>query len=429
MALQRWLEAQPEVGNTASIVDYLTQLNRQLRGRDELPESTAVARQLLLFAGGEPVRRYADSLYKTARIEVRATVDASRDVGALLERLQARIDGLPRTLEAEVTGQSVLVNATLEQIARGQVQSIATAFLIIYMILAALFSSFRMGLIALVPNALPVAFYFGILGLLGIPLDSTTSLVACIALGIAVDDTIHYLVRFGAAARRAAHETQGALATLRAIVRPVTLTSLALCLGFLVLTTSELGNQVIFGALAASTLGVAWVVDVTVTPAITAGAKVVTFWDILRLDLGPQPQRAIPLFEGLSARQARVFALMMDIRTISAGDLLMKEGDVGVNDVYAVLEGELKVSVDRQGESVLARTATRGDLLGTFGYYTKRRNATVHAVSDARLLRIEERDLEELLQRHPRIAGRVFKNLGQAQSDVAMSAAESFRGD
>ena len=425
--LQMWLEAQPEVGSTASIADYLHLLNHRLTGRDAPPEDATTARQLLLFSGGERVRRFADSLYQSARLELRATVDDSRSVSALLRRVEDRLAALPRALDAHVTGRSVLVNSTLEKIARGQVQSIAAAFLIIYAILVALFWSFGVGLLALVPNALPVAFYFGMLGALGIPLDSTTSLVASIALGIAVDDTVHYLVRFGAAARRAGDETQGALDTLRALIRPVTLTSLTLCCGFLVLTTSELYNQVLFGALAAATLAVAWGVDVTVTPALTAGAKVVTFWDILRLDIGRDPQRVIPLFEGLSDRQTRVFVLMMDIRELRADEVLMAEGDTGVNDVYAVLEGQLDVFVDRGGTPLKTRVVKQGELVGTLGYYAKRRTETVRAASEARLLRIEERDLAELLRRYPRIAARIFQNLGRAQTKEALAAADRLR--
>jgi len=425
--LQVWLEAQPEIGSTASIANYLHLLNHRLTGRDALPDDPAAARQLLLFSGGERVRRFADSLYRSARLELRATVDDSRSVSALLVRIEQRLGDLPRALEAHVTGRSVLVNSTLEKIARGQVQSIAAAFLIIYAILAALFWSFRIGLLALIPNALPVAFYFGMLGALRIPLDSTTSLVASIALGIAVDDTVHYLVRFGAAARRAGDETQGALDTLRALIRPVTLTSLTLCCGFLVLTTSELHNQVLFGALAAATLAAAWLVDVSVTPALTAGAKVVTFWDILRLDIGRDPQRVIPLFEGLSDRQTRVFVLMMDTRSLRAGDVLMAEGDTGVNDVYAVLEGQLDVFVDRGGTPLRTRVVQQGELVGTLGYYAKRRTETVRATTEARLLRIEERDLAELLRRYPRIAARIFQNLGRAQTKEALAAAERLR--
>ena len=67
------------------------------------------------------------------------------------------------------------------------------------LVLAVLFSSLRVGALALIPNALPVAAYFGLLGLTGITLNATTGLVACMVLGIAVDDTIHFLVRFNEA--------------------------------------------------------------------------------------------------------------------------------------------------------------------------------------------------------------------------------------
>lgn len=417
---QTWLEAQPEIGPTISIVDHMRMLNRDLFGENGLPESAEVAKQILFFAGGEGLQRYADSQFRIANVLARARVDDSREIAAMLERVEERVAALPAPFVGRITGDSVLLNRTLERIARGQFWSIAAAFLVIYAILALLFTSARVALLALLPNVIPVAVFFGALGFTGIPLNPTTSLIACIALGIAVDDTTHYMVRFGHAARRLADERLAALRTLREVVRPVTLTSIALCGGFLVMVGSELRNQVQFGALAAFTLAVAWLVDVTLTPAITAGAKVVTFWDVLRLDLGREPQKEIPLFAGLSKRQTRVFALMMDIREIRAGDVLMRQGESGVKDIYAVLEGELEVFSEHDGVEQTIRHAERGDLVGTLGHYAGTRSATVRVLHDARLLRIEERDLDELLRRHPKIAGSIYRNLGHAQTAAAL---------
>ncbi|NIR59663.1 MAG: cyclic nucleotide-binding domain-containing protein, partial [Gammaproteobacteria bacterium] len=190
--------------------------------------------------------------------------------------------------------------------------------------------------------------------------------------------------RFGTAARRFADEKRAALETLRDVLRPVTLTTIALCGGFLVMASSELRNQVQFGMLAAFTLACAWVIDVTVTPALTAGARIATFWDVLRLDLGSEPHKEIAVFEGLTARQTRVFAMMMDIRSIRAGDLLMRQGETGVRDIYVVLEGELSVYSERDGSETPIRTARRGDLVGTMGHYSGTRNATVRAKEAAR---------------------------------------------
>ena len=95
-----------------------------------------------------------------------------------------------------------------------------------------------------------------------------------------------------------------------------TLATAALCLGFLVFTGSELRNQVQFGALAAWTLFMAWIADMTLTPALGSRLRIVTLWDMLRLDLGRSPQHTIPLLSGLSLRQARLFALMSRLEQV-----------------------------------------------------------------------------------------------------------------
>jgi predicted RND superfamily exporter protein len=245
--LQEWLEQQPEIGRTTSLVDHLALVHRVLRGDPSaaaIPESRTLVKQLLVFGAGESLEGSVDLEFRMANLVVRADVDDSAAFESLLGRIEPRLEELPPALEARVTGGSLLLARAMERIARGQLASIAAAFLAIYAILAALFTSFRMGLLALLPNAVPVAVFFGALGLSGVPLNPSTSLVACIALGLAVDDTVHYLVRFQAEARRRASEQEATRATLRALMRPISFTTLILCLGFLTLTLSELRNQV-----------------------------------------------------------------------------------------------------------------------------------------------------------------------------------------
>ena len=302
--LQRWLEAQPEIGGTTSLVDYLALINRGFHDDDPaylaIPESRRLAAQLLLFGANDELESFVDSRYQTVSIVARSKAIDSGDVTALVRRIESRLEEIPAHLEARVTGNSVLINKTSDEIALGQSASLALAFLMIYAILCLLFMSFRVGLLALIPNALPVLVYFGTLGITGVTLNTTTGLVACLVLGIAVDDTIHFLARFNTSAKRLADETKGIREALWMVGRPVTYTSLALCLGFLAMTTSELQNQREFGALAAFTLGFAWLVDVVFTPALAARMRVVTLWEVLSLDLGDDPQRSIPLFQGLS---------------------------------------------------------------------------------------------------------------------------------
>lgn len=307
----------------------------------------------------------------------------------------------------------VLLGESIDALSRGQWASLLAAFAAIYLCLAALFTSWRLGLLALFPNAVPIALYYGALGASGIPLNPWTSLIGSIALGIAADDTVHFMARFNREARRLADERRALLASLRALLRPVTFTLLGLCLGFAGLGSSELRSQAQFGLLAAVTLARGWVADVTVTPALCAGARVVSLWDVLTLDLGADPQCQIPLFAGMNRRQARLFALMATVCRLGAGELLMRSGDPGQHG-YVVLDGRLAAT--RPGDAAPFLEYGRGDVVGEIGLFSARRAADVRVVEDARLVRFDGDDLERLRQRYPRTAALVYRNLDRIQS-------------
>jgi hypothetical protein len=295
-------------------------------------------------------------------------------------------------------------------------ESIAIATFGIWMLLSLMFTSLRAGLIALLPTVVPVAIYFGTLGLLGISLSPTTCLIACIVIGIAVDDTIQYLARFNADARAGGKEEPAVRSALVSVLRPITLSTVALCLGFLVFTGSELKTQVQFGLLSAFTLFVAWFMNITLTPALGSKLRIVTLWDMLRLDLGQSPQHTIPLFSGLSLRQARVFALMSKFENFPAGKRVIQQGDLA-RDIYVIVDGALEAWVDSHGEHKVLSTMGRGAVLGEAGYFGQRRTANVDTTAPARLLRFDSQDLERLRIRYPWIAATIFRNLNRIQAE------------
>jgi hypothetical protein len=273
-------------------------------------------------------------------------------------------------------------------------------------------TSFRIGLLALLPNLLPVAIYYGTLGLLGIPLNLSTSLIGSIALGIAVDDTVHYLARFNLEARRLGDETEATVATLKSVIRPVTWTTVGLCLGFLAFTLADTKSQQQFGILAAFTMAVAWFLELTLSPALSSSLRLVTLWDLLSLDLGANPERQIPLFDGLKPRQARIFALMANIVPLTAGQRLFVEGDPG-DAMYVVVDGELVASLQRDGRRTELSRMRRGDTAGEVALFHGTRTADVDVETDARLLRFDQADLDRLARRYPRIAAKVYRNLNR----------------
>ena len=270
--LQTWLVAQPEIGGTTSVVQYIEVLNEAMGPEAvptrRIPDSENLIAQLLLFGANEELDVLLDRAHQVITIMVRSTATETLEFDRLARRIDGRLAELPEGITAHTTGNAILLTRAANQISRGQVISLLVAGGMIGLMLIGYFRSVRIGLYALIPNLLPVALYFGLLGLTGVTLNNSTALMGSIVLGIAVDDTLHLLVEY----RRALRETDDIEAALTKALthvgRAITCTTMAICAGLLVVGASELRNQAEFGILGAATLAIAWFVDVTVTPAL-----------------------------------------------------------------------------------------------------------------------------------------------------------------
>jgi predicted RND superfamily exporter protein/CRP-like cAMP-binding protein len=415
-ALQGWLEAQPEIGGTTSLADYVKLLNRGFHENrpDQLviPERRQLVSQLLLFGASPELRRFVEVGYHTTTIQVRARVVDSDEVEVLTRRIEERLTALPERLQGRVTGTAVVFNRALDGIIRGQALSVVAALGTIYAILALLFLSVRIGLIALVPNVIPVAAYFGALGWSGISLNPGTSLIAPMVLGIAVDDTIHYFARFLRDAKRLGDEERATAAALSSVGRPVTYTTAALCVGFLCLTVAEFRTQAELGVLAAFALAFAWATDVVLTPALCSRVRIVTLWDLLSLDLGPEPHRSIEIFDGLSAAQARIVALMGRLIDAPAGRSVFHAGEPG-SGLYVMISGGVRTWVTRQEGEVTLGLYQRGECVGEAGFFQGEYAVHCDVDEDARMLRLSGECLEQLGRRYPRVAATLHGNLNK----------------
>ena len=417
--LQQWLEQQPEIGGSTSLVNYIKFVNRSFNNNDpafnKIPESKRIIGQLLFFTESDDTKRLVDSSHRAINIIVRAKVIDSDDVAALVARIDERLQQLPDHMVARATGNPVLMNQAIQDIMWGQVESVFLSLIIVYGILVSLFLSFRIGLIAIIPNLLPVVVYFGALGIMGISLNPSTSLIAPMILGVAIDDTIHYFTRFNSFARQNPDPKQATVMTLSVVGRPVIYTSLTLCIGFLVLTTSDLRMQAQVGGMASFALLVAWLSDYFLTPALCSRLKIATLWDVLTLDLGKRPQDTIPLFKGLSNFQARIVARMASIMEVKSGERLIEVGEPGV-EMYTVVNGRLQASIESDSGRINLDPLTRGDTFGEVGLFFATRTANVDVVEDARLIRITLENLEVLKRRYPRIAAQLLSNLNEILS-------------
>jgi predicted RND superfamily exporter protein len=195
---------------------------------------------------------------------------------AMTSETAALVDSLRNELEARplgastswITGIGALWVKLLDYIVSSQIQGFTLAFSVIALVMCALFRSIRAGLVAMVPNLSPVFLTLGVMGWLGIPLDYNKVSIAAVAMGIAVDDTIHLMSRVRYEFHRLGNYREAIDEALGDVGRAVLITSIALVLGFLVLTLSILDSQAVRGVLLATTIVAALVADFFLLPAL-----------------------------------------------------------------------------------------------------------------------------------------------------------------
>jgi predicted RND superfamily exporter protein len=143
------------------------------------------------------VSRLASPDGSRAVVILRVNLFSSNELQRLTRRIQAwSARNLPAGVTARATGSIILLNDSSDAVAASQSSSLAIALVAIYLMMVMLFRSFATGLLALLPNLLPIICYFGVLGWTGTPLDITSSLVASAVLGLAVDNAVHMIRRY-----------------------------------------------------------------------------------------------------------------------------------------------------------------------------------------------------------------------------------------
>ncbi|MBW2275571.1 MAG: RND transporter, partial [Deltaproteobacteria bacterium] len=171
-------------------------------------------------------------------------------------------------IEARTTGIMHEFARSEDRIAVGQIQGLGFALLAVAGILLAIFGWPRLAAVALLPNALPVLIAFGAMGLMGVALDAGTVFVGNLALGIAIDDTIHETAEFF---RRRALGQEPELAlrgALARMLRPVVYTTLIVTAGFAVLGLSSFTFTRNLGLLTAGVMVLCLLADLLLLPAL-----------------------------------------------------------------------------------------------------------------------------------------------------------------
>ncbi len=275
--LEASLEEREDIDAVISLVDLIGAMHPLLGGSGALPDSReALAQYLLLFelSGGADLDRLVDFDRQTLRMLARVPAGGVRAVyeaGKSAER-EAEARPLPGVETVDATGFTYLLGSWLGEIVAGQRRGLLLSFGIIGVMMVGGLRSLRTGLWSMVPNLVPIVVLGGMLGLFTEHLDSDTMIVGMIALGIGVDDTIHFLVRYRLERQRAeaAGEPLGTAIhrTFRFAGRAIVMTTVVLGLGFLPLALSDYYSVWMFGAYLPMALVLALVADLLLVPAL-----------------------------------------------------------------------------------------------------------------------------------------------------------------
>lgn len=168
-----------------------------------------------------------------------------------------------------MTGASVVILKGTEYLVKNLFMSLACAVLLIAVIMAVMFRKFRMVLVSLLPNILPLVFTAGIMGYLGMPLKASTCIIFSIAFGISVDDTIHYLAKYRQELKHLKGDIRMAVySALEETGLSMAYTSIILFCGFSIFMFSDFGGTVALGVLVSFTLIVAMLTNLVFLPAL-----------------------------------------------------------------------------------------------------------------------------------------------------------------
>jgi predicted RND superfamily exporter protein len=280
-----YLRSFPEIRQANSLADFLRPIQALVAGGepgDGLPESPEGAAQLLAALGDSqatldvlsPDRRSLAAVGRALDVGVARTDELMTAIDRWVEGERAALAAAGETrIRLSATGQLRLFEDVNDQLLTGLAASFGGAILLSVLLMSLALRSWRLGLVALVPNASPVLLVLAFMGAAGIPLSPVTVMAFAITLVIADDDTIQFLTRFrahyaAAAARDAGPEPhlEATLKTVGEVGAPMLLSGVAVSAGFALLLASSFLGPARLGALIAATLAAAVSADLFLTP-------------------------------------------------------------------------------------------------------------------------------------------------------------------
>ncbi len=270
--LQDYLKEIPEVTKSVSVADYVKYLNMLLY--KDASDSKVITKdkaidyvKLASLHGDNIVKSLYTKDYNEGRVSVRMTNVGSARYEAIVNDIEEFIKvKFPLSVGCAITGIVPLLMDMQGYLIESQIKTFALAFALVFISIALLLKSARIGMMSMIPNLIPIAITLGVMGYMGINLDVATIMIASVAIGISVDDTIHFLYRFKEEFKKDSDHYLAIQRTLSGVGRALIFTTVVATCGFLIFCLSNFKAIQYFGLLTGITMVSAIIADLFILP-------------------------------------------------------------------------------------------------------------------------------------------------------------------
>ncbi len=263
----------PVVGSSFSLGDYLKRMNKVMHADsakyDRIPDSSdLIAQYLLLYEmSGDPENLWqvVTENYKKANITFQLKSDNSKALKSAIDIIEKYRDAFAKdNVEMNYAGSGYKALVFTDLILQGQISSLLISLIIIVVLLALMFKKFTIGLIGSVPIIITALISFGVMGLLDIPLSTTTALISSIAIGIGIDYAVHFIERYKIYATQTKDKAKTIQLTMHHSGRAIIFNAIVVIAGFMVLIFSVFPPNRVLGALVSLNMFTSFLGTVTV---------------------------------------------------------------------------------------------------------------------------------------------------------------------
>lgn len=272
-----WETEHYRVAKAISVNNIVKETNRALHDNDEahyaIPDDPElISQELFLVEMDEPDDLYnvIDKDLRIARLTITSNWMDGIHMGPFLERIEARIDEAMKPFDVKVTytGVAPIMGVTFGKMLISTAESYGLAAISISVMMILLIGSVKLGLLSMIPSLIPILMVIASMQLMGIPLDMLTMLIGSIAIGLTVDDNIHFMHGFRRVYLRTGDPVFAVQQTLTTTGRAMLITSIVLSLGFLVYTQAHMVIMIGFGVITAVCIVLALAATYLLGPAL-----------------------------------------------------------------------------------------------------------------------------------------------------------------